>query len=51
VEPVQDAISRLAMGAVVKVVLLLREPLWEAAGFPRLAFALSRRPHFPPGGR
>jgi monoamine oxidase len=47
VEPVRDAVSRLAMGAVVKVVLLLREPLWEAAGFPRLAFALSRRPHFP----
>jgi len=44
---VEEAIARLAMGAVVKVVLLLREPLWEGAGHPGLAFALSRRPHFP----
>ena len=38
---VDEAVSRLAMGAVVKVVLLLREPLWDGA------FVLSRRPHFP----
>jgi len=41
VRHVQEAVSRLAMGAVLKVVLLLREPLWEGA------FALSRRRHFP----
>src|SRR4029079_3197123 len=44
---VEEAIARLAMGAVVKVVLLLREPLWEGAAPPGVAFALSRRPHFP----